>query len=165
MPMGVATCITKLNEMHTKIIEQPSCISNYSWFWLSCWDPLVFLLPKTSKLFSNILLWAFLSKKRAMHTEVYCVRFHCTNEMFATDRWCLKIKKHVVMFLNVTKVRITCSKSQLYHIYSYPLTKKCNRIYCIVTMQRGWFEVRQSRRWLEILRPYQTTKVLYQIVT
>jgi hypothetical protein len=115
MPMGVATWITKLNEMHTNIIEGPSCISNYSWFWLSCWDPLVFLLPKTSKLFSNILLWAFLSKKRVMHTEVDCVRFHCTNAMFATDRWCLKIKKHMVMFLNVTKVRITCRKSQLYH--------------------------------------------------
>ena len=88
---------------------------NYSWFWLSCWDPLVFLLPKTPKLFSNILLWAFLSKKRVMHTEMDCVRFHCTNEKFATDRLCLNIKKHVVMFLNVTKVRITCKKSQLYH--------------------------------------------------
>ena len=137
MPMGVATCITNLNDMNTKIIERPSCISNYSWCWLSCWDPLVFLLPKTSKLFSNILLWAFLSKKRVMHSGVDCARFHCTNTIFASDRWCLTIKKHVVMFLNVTKVRVTCRKSQLYHIYSCPLAKKCNRLYCIVTKQRG----------------------------
>ena len=136
MRMGVATCITKLNHMHTNIIERPSCISNYSRFWLSCWDPLVFLLPKTSKLFSNIVLRTFLSKKRVMHTEVDCLRFNCTNNMFATNRLCLAIKKHVVMFSNVTKVRITCRKSQLYHIYSYPLTQKWNRIYCIVTKQR-----------------------------
>jgi hypothetical protein len=81
------------------LIDVPR-ITPFAWLQYSI-SGYIFLWEDTN-ICGIILLWAFLSKKRVMHTDVDCVRFHCTNKMFATDRWCLAIKKHVVMFLNTS---------------------------------------------------------------